>query len=115
MRTVVAFAASTFKTAFLSGLIAASSACSKTPAPAADPSGAAPAGAAAPGAAAPGDPGASTPAAATGPEGAPKPGSSSAGSGAAAGSTIATVDSREDAHWVQADDYFVTRRAYTSG
>jgi len=31
------------------------------------------------------------------------------------GSTIAAVDSREDAHWVQADDYFVANRAFTSG
>ena len=30
-------------------------------------------------------------------------------------STIASVDAREDAHWVQADDYFVATRAFTSG
>ena len=30
-------------------------------------------------------------------------------------STIACVDAREDPHWVQADDYFVATRAFTSG
>lgn len=116
MHTVFAFAASTSKAALLTGLMVASSSCSATPAPAApDPSGAAPAGAAPPSDAAPGDPGSSTPATASGSEGAAAPGSSTAGGGAAAGSTIAAVDSREDAHWVQADDFFVLPRAFKQG
>lgn len=37
---------------------------------------------------------------------------STGGSVAAFPSTLAAGDSKEDAHWVQADDYFVARRAY---
>jgi len=117
MRIVVAFAASAFQTLLLTMLIVASSSCSAAPPPSADaPSGAAPAGAAPAGAAAPGGAEPATPTAATAPEGAPAPGSGSAGGGAAAtGSTIAKVDAREDAHWVQADDYFMANRAFKQG
>jgi len=116
MRTGTVFAASTFRKALLPGLIVASSSCSATPAPpAAAPSGAAPADGA-PAGAAPGGSEPAAPAASSGAESAPASGSSSAGGGtAAAGSTIAKVDSREDAHWVQADDYFVAPRAFNQG
>ena len=48
----------------------------------------------------------------TGQSSAPK---SAAGATDTAGSTIANVDAKEDAHWVQADDYFVATRAFDRG
>ncbi len=37
------------------------------------------------------------------------------GTATAAGSPLSAVDSKEDAHWIQADDYFVSQRAYERG
>jgi hypothetical protein len=34
---------------------------------------------------------------------------------AAAGSPLSAVDSKEDGHWIQADDYFVSQRAFERG
>ncbi len=96
----------------LAALILSSSACSaSTPPPAAssDGSGApagsepAPSSAAAPGSI-PGSPDGSAPAS-----------SSAGGAPAAPRSTLGAVDTREDAHWIQADDYFIASRAFDKG
>jgi hypothetical protein len=37
------------------------------------------------------------------------------GQATAPGSTLGAVDTREDAHWIQADDYFIASRAFDKG
>ncbi len=43
------------------------------------------------------------------------PSSQASGSTTDAGSSLGAVDTREDAHWIQADDYFIASHAFDKG
>jgi len=99
---------------FLTSLLTALSACSAaTPAPTAAPPGAGAlvtsdtAAAAAP---------ADNPGAAPAPAASPTAGAGTTGGSAAVpGGIVPSGSSKEDAHWIQADDYFVAHRAFEKG
>jgi hypothetical protein len=99
-------------------LIVSSGACSASSAPPGPVAPSAPSAAAAPVA----SPGTTAPASTAAPVSAPGSGTaptaepaSPSGQPVAPSSTLPAADAREDAHWVQADDYFVARHAFTSG
>ena len=99
-------------------LMVSSTACSASSAPPTPIAPSTPAAAGAPEASPPATASASMSAPVATPGSAPAPAAepaSGSGQPAAPSSTIAAVDSREDAHWVQADDYFVASHPYKSG